>query len=163
MQIPTRAKNPLTVPVKGFQLVQKGQCPFWTKEISLRTARPNGLLSPFGHTLSAQSIFRDVHAAAKNELDLIRGLRAANSARLLGNPKKSLDRAGQGIFQLLQVLQALLAYRYLRMPSVATEASAVRVTVNFTVLASLNLSSQHRNFSTAVKSSLCTILQRLST
>ena len=73
---------------------------------------------------------------------------------------KSLDRAGQGIFQLLQ---ALLAYRYLRMPSVATEASAVRVTVNFTVLASLNLSSQHRNFSTAVKSSLCTILQRLST
>ena len=76
---------------------------------------------------------------------------------------KSLDRAGQGIFQLLQVLQALLAYRYLRMPSVATEASAVRVTVNFTVLASLNLSSQHRNFSTAVKSSLCTILQRLST
>ena len=163
MQIPTRAKNPLTVPVKGFSLSKKGQCPFWTKEISLRTARPNGLLSPFGHTLSAQSIFRDVHAAAKNELDLIRGLRAANSARLLGNPKKSLDRAGQGIFQLLQVLQALLAYRYLRMPSVATEASAVRVTVNFTVLASLNLSSQHRNFSTAVKSSLCTILQRLST
>ena len=165
MQIPTRAKNPLTGTVKGFQLVQKGQCPFWTKEISLRTARPNGLLSPFGHTLSAQSIFRDVHAAAKNELDLIRGLRAANSARLLGNPKKSLDRAGQGIFQLLQalLLQALLAYRYLRMPSVATEASAVRVTVNFTVLASLNLSSQHRNFSTAVKSSLCTILQRLST
>ena len=45
------------------------------------------------------------------------------------------------------------------------------VTVSYThldvykrqVLASLNLSSQHRNFSTAVKSSLCTILQRLST
>ena len=30
----------------------------------------------------AQSIFRDVHAAAKNGSNLIRGLRAANSARL---------------------------------------------------------------------------------
>ena len=69
-----------------------------TKEISLRTARPNGLLSPFGHTLSAQSIFRDVHAAAKNELDLIRGLRAANSARLLGNLKNPLTVPVKGFF-----------------------------------------------------------------
>ena len=62
--------------------VPKEQCSFGTKSHSLRTARPNGLLSPFGHTLSAQSIFRDVHAAAKNGFDLIRDLRAANSARL---------------------------------------------------------------------------------
>ena len=125
-----------------------------------------------------QSIFRGGVYVAKNTLrgesvfSRILCVKTRGSERKLFCQKratpffdklKSLDRAGQGIFQLLQVLQALLAYRYLRMPSVATEASAVRVTVNFTVLASLNLSSQHRNFSTAVKSSLCTILQRLST
>ena len=35
------------------------------------------------YTLYAQSVFCDVHAAAKNEFHFFRGLRAANSARHL--------------------------------------------------------------------------------
>ena len=41
------------------------------------------------HTLSAQSIFRDVHAAAENRSDFLRGVRAANSARLFDCLAKS--------------------------------------------------------------------------
>ena len=52
------------------------------KRVFAPTRASEWAFSPFGHTLSAQSIFRDVHAAAKNELNSIRGLRAANSARL---------------------------------------------------------------------------------
>ena len=44
----------------------------------------------------AQSIFRDVHAAAKNGLNLIRGLRAANSARLFLQSVKRPPAAGAG-------------------------------------------------------------------
>ena len=39
--------------------------------------------NPAGHTPSAHRVFCDVHAAAKNGLNLIHGLRAVNSARLL--------------------------------------------------------------------------------
>jgi hypothetical protein len=58
--------------------MEKWQGHFSIKEISLRTARP---AESAGHTLSAQSVFCDVHAAAKNGLDFIHGLRAVNSAR----------------------------------------------------------------------------------
>ena len=55
---------------------------FWNKEI---LAPPRAFRLAKGHaehTLSAQSVFCDVHAAAKNGLHLIHGLRAVNSARL---------------------------------------------------------------------------------
>ena len=49
------------------------------KRVFAPTRASEWAFSPFGHTLSAQSIFRDVHAAAKNELNSIRGLRAAQT------------------------------------------------------------------------------------
>jgi len=57
---------------------------FWNKEI---LAPPRAFRLAKGHaehTLSAQSVFCEVHAAAKNEWNLLHGLRAVNSARLLG-------------------------------------------------------------------------------
>ena len=61
--------------------VKKGRGPFFDKGVSLRPAH---FCVPCTqkHTLSAQSVFCDVHAA-KNGLELFRGLRAANSVRLL--------------------------------------------------------------------------------
>jgi len=63
------------------------------KRVFAPTRASEWAFSPFGHTLSAQSIFRDVHAAAKNELNSIRGLRAANSARLFDKLKAAPDGA----------------------------------------------------------------------
>ena len=53
---------------------------FWTRGFSLRTVYLCALCA-HKYTLSAQSVFCDVHAA-KNGLDLFRGFRASNSARL---------------------------------------------------------------------------------
>ncbi|MCC2129516.1 hypothetical protein LKD37_08315, partial [Oscillospiraceae bacterium CLA-AA-H272] len=51
--------------------------------------------SPSEHTLSAQSVFCDVHAAAKNGLHLIHGLRAVNSARLFNFALLETDFSGK--------------------------------------------------------------------
>ena len=63
-----------------FELVKKGRRPFFDKR-DFAPTRASVCASAHEHTLSAQSIFRDVHAAAKNGWNTIRGLRAANSAR----------------------------------------------------------------------------------
>ncbi len=60
---------------------QKRALPFFDKR-DFAPTRASVCASAHEHTLSAQSIFRDVHAAAKNGLNFIRGLWAANSARL---------------------------------------------------------------------------------
>ena len=59
----------------------KGRRPF--DEGGLAPTRAFSCIAARKHTLSAQRIFRDVHAAAKNGWHRLRGLRAANSARLL--------------------------------------------------------------------------------
>ena len=55
---------------------------FFDNKISLRTAY-FARRRRAKYTLYAQSVFCDVHAAAKNEFHFFRGLRAANSARHL--------------------------------------------------------------------------------
>ena len=55
---------------------------FWNKEILAPTRAFRLARGHAEHTLSAQSVFRDVLAAAKNEWNLLHGLRAVNSARL---------------------------------------------------------------------------------
>ena len=72
----------------GFRSCQKRALPFFDKR-DFAPTRASVCASAHEHTLSAQSIFRDVHAAAKNESDLIRGLRAANSARLFQSERKA--------------------------------------------------------------------------
>jgi len=54
---------------------------FWNKEILAPTRAFRLARGHAEHTLSAQSVFRDVLAAAKNEWNLLHGLRAVNSAR----------------------------------------------------------------------------------
>ena len=89
----TLAKKDLLIVDKN--LVEKGHRPFSTK----RDIAPNRAFrwarSPSEHTLSAQSVFCDVHAAAKNGLHLIHGLRAVNSARLFNFALLKTDFSGK--------------------------------------------------------------------
>ena len=55
----------------GFRSCQKRALPFFDKR-DFAPTRASVCASAHEHTLSAQSIFRDVHAAAKNGLHLIR-------------------------------------------------------------------------------------------
>ena len=61
--------------------VLKGLCPFKTKDSQPAARIICSLKANKFHTCRLRSVFCDVHAAAKNGSDLIRGLRAANSAR----------------------------------------------------------------------------------
>ena len=103
-----------------LELVKKGRRPFLTKEFSLRPARPcaqaptNTLWPDISRRVcrgqfrwaeaSAKYFSRRTRptevplggAAAKNGLNLIRGLRAANSARLFWQSVKRPPAAGAG-------------------------------------------------------------------
>ena len=56
------------------QLVKKGRCPFLTKEISLRPARPNGLLAHLG-TLSPRKVFFATYTPPRKMIALYSPLR----------------------------------------------------------------------------------------
>ena len=63
-----------------FCSCKKGK-PFLQEKFSLRSAPWLAVGQP-ATLRSAQSVFCDVHAAAKNGLDLFRAVRGANSVRL---------------------------------------------------------------------------------
>ena len=65
-----------------FETAQKGQGPFWAKGLQSAARIICPLMADKFHTCRPRSIFCQVHAPAKNGLNLICRLRAANSARL---------------------------------------------------------------------------------
>ena len=76
---------------------------FFDNKISLRTAY-FARRRRAKYTLYAQSVFCDVHAAAKNGLDLFRGLRAANSVRPFVLPEYLLRKNKIGDSILAKVM-----------------------------------------------------------
>ena len=80
----------------------KRDSPFSDRKFSLRSA-PRPTL-PACDARCAQSVFCDVHAAAKNGLDLFRGLRAANSVRPFVLPEYLLRKNKIGDSILAKVM-----------------------------------------------------------